>query len=72
MGENSYFDQMLQEGSDDVEKRVNSYFSGIGRYNSSAHTNALQKNLSDVRARAMSDWYDRNLQYMMQIRAQIE
>ncbi|MCZ2158912.1 hypothetical protein NPX99_06475 [Bartonella sp. 220] len=72
IGGNSYFDQMLQEQENEIENRVNSYFSGIGRYNSSAHKNELQKNLSDVRARAMSDRYDRNLQYRMQARTQIE
>ncbi|UNE53767.1 autotransporter outer membrane beta-barrel domain-containing protein [Bartonella machadoae] len=65
MGENSYFSQQLREGMDDVEKRVNSHFVGSGMYGSSAHTNALQKSLSDARARAMANQYNQDVKHML-------
>ncbi|MET3560730.1 hypothetical protein ABID39_001439 [Bartonella japonica] len=72
MGGNSYFKQALQEGLDDVENRINRYFSGIGRYGAPDHKDELRKGSGSVYARAMADQYNQDLQHMMQANAMID
>ncbi|EJF79528.1 hypothetical protein MCO_01094 [Bartonella sp. DB5-6] len=72
MGRNSYFGQALQDGLDDVENRINRYFSGIGRYGTPDHKDELRKGSGSVYARAMADQYNQDLQHMMQANAMID
>ncbi|QEE12270.1 hypothetical protein [Bartonella krasnovii] len=72
MGGNSHFSQVLQEGLDEVENRVNRYFSGIGRYGTPDHKDELRKASGSVYARAMSDQYDKDWQRMMQANSMID
>ncbi|MBB5074430.1 hypothetical protein HNQ69_001572 [Bartonella callosciuri] len=72
MGGNSYFGQVLQEGLDEVENRINRYFSGIGRYGTPDHKDELRKGSGSVYARAMADQYNQDLQHMMHANAMID
>ncbi|WP_273760317.1 autotransporter outer membrane beta-barrel domain-containing protein [Bartonella sp. ML70XJBT.G] len=69
---NSHFGQMLQEGLDEVETRINRYFSGIGRYETSNDKDELRKTSSSVYAHAMANQYNKNVQYMLQANAYLD
>ncbi|WP_019219032.1 hypothetical protein [Bartonella florencae] len=72
MGGNSYFKQALQEGLDNVENRINRYFSGIGRYGTPDHKDELRKGSGSVYARALADQYNQDVQHMAQANAMID
>ncbi|WP_208438410.1 hypothetical protein [Bartonella vinsonii] len=72
MGPNSYFGQVMREGMDEVENRINRYFSGIGRYGTPDHRDELRKGSGSVYARAMADQYNRDADRMMQANAMID
>ncbi|WP_273756616.1 autotransporter outer membrane beta-barrel domain-containing protein [Bartonella sp. MM73XJBT] len=61
--------KMLQERLDEVENRINRYFSGIGRYGTPDHKDELQKARDSVYARAMADQYNKDWQYIIQTNA---
>ncbi|EJF84987.1 autotransporter outer membrane beta-barrel domain-containing protein [Bartonella rattimassiliensis] len=62
--DNSQVDKIL----DEVEGRINSYFSGIGRNGSSAHREELQKARDNIHAQVMAN----NTQHMIQANAYLD
>ncbi|WP_375684505.1 autotransporter outer membrane beta-barrel domain-containing protein [Bartonella sp. AP1QHHD] len=72
MKDNSYFNQALQKGFDETDSRINSYFTGIGRYDSGAHANESQRARDYIRAQAMANKHHLDMQHMMKARAYLE
>ncbi|WP_142416970.1 autotransporter outer membrane beta-barrel domain-containing protein [Bartonella massiliensis] len=57
--------QVLQESLDETDRRINSYFSGLDRYGSGAHTNMLQKERDYIHAQAMANQYNQDMQTLL-------
>lgn len=55
---NPYLDQALSAGRDAVANKVNSVFSGAGRYGSAAHTGALTRELGNLESQARMGQYN--------------
>lgn len=62
MGDNTnpYLDQMYGQAADQVSSRVNSTFSGAGRYGSGAHAQALTEGLGDMATQMYGGAYNTN------------
>jgi hypothetical protein len=62
---NPYLATMYQGGADDIQRRVNSLHSGMGRYGSETHQDALADNLGQFYASIYAPAYEseRNRQY---------
>ncbi|WP_375676533.1 MULTISPECIES: autotransporter outer membrane beta-barrel domain-containing protein [unclassified Bartonella] len=72
MRDNAHFNQALQKGFDETDSRINSYFTGIGRYDSGAHMNVVNREMDNIRAQAMANKHHLDMQHMMKARAYLE
>lgn len=61
---NPYFNEALQGQLNDTAAQVQSQFSGSGRYGSGANTNALTDRLGNIRASALSNQYNQDVNNM--------
>ncbi|MEA3533228.1 tail fiber domain-containing protein [Rhizobium sp. CC-YZS058] len=69
---NPYFKDALQAQLNDTADQVQSSFAGSGRYGSGANTGVLTSQLGNIRASAMSDQYNRDMQNMLTANGQID
>ncbi|VEJ45872.1 autotransporter outer membrane beta-barrel domain-containing protein [Bartonella vinsonii] len=63
---NAVFEKALREELDEVENRINRYFSAIGRYGTPDHRDALRKASSSIYARAIANQYDANFEKVLE------
>ncbi|TBG78621.1 tail fiber domain-containing protein [Rhizobium leguminosarum] len=61
---NPYFNEALQGQLSDTAAQVQSQFSGAGRYGSGANTGVLTDKLGDIRASALSNQYNQDVNNM--------
>lgn len=69
---NPYFNKALEGQLNDTADQVQSSFAGSGRYGSGANTGVLTSQLGNIRATAMSDQYNRDMQNMLTANGQID
>lgn len=69
---NPFFKQALEGQLNDTAAQVQSSFAGSGRYGSGANAGVLTSQLGNIRANAMSDQYNRDMQNMLTANGQID
>lgn len=65
---NPFLEQLYSQGADDVQRRIASTYSGMGRYGSEAHDEALGRSLSGLYSGIYAPAYEseRNRQFQAQ------
>jgi hypothetical protein len=64
-GQNPYFDQMINNQLDELENRINSQYSGAGRYGSGMHGGRVAKELGKVSTGIRAAQYNADIQNQM-------
>ncbi|MGU3399229.1 tail fiber domain-containing protein [Brucellaceae bacterium D45D] len=72
IGNNTAFNDALQNTLDRTAGTINSSMSGAGRYGSGAHTGVMADRLGQVATKATADQYNRDVQNMMGANSQID
>jgi hypothetical protein len=71
-GQNPYLLQMLQDNTDRIGNRVASQMSGMGRYGSFGHGDALARSITSANAPILSSAYENDRNRMLQASGQID
>ncbi|WP_273723542.1 hypothetical protein [Bartonella sp. AU18XJBT] len=72
MRDNSHFNQALQNHMDRVRDTINSSFAGANRYGSGAYMNVMNREMDHIRAQAMANKRQQDMQHMMQANAYLD
>lgn len=72
MGNNSAFNEALQNTLNNTATTINSQMSGAGRYGSGAHSGVLSNNLGQVATNALSNQYNQDVKNMLSANNQID
>lgn len=72
IGNNSAFNDALQNTLNNTATTINSNMSGAGRYGSGAHTGVMSSQLGQVATGAMANQYNQDVQNMMTANGQID
>ncbi|WPM80916.1 tail fiber domain-containing protein [Brucella pseudintermedia] len=72
IGNNSAFNEALQNTLNNTATTINSNLSGAGRYGSGAHTGIMSNKLGQIATQATADQYNRDVQNMLTANNQID
>ncbi|UXN06080.1 tail fiber domain-containing protein [Bartonella sp. HY761] len=72
IGNNSAFNEALQNTLNNTATTINSQMAGAGRYGSGAHSGVLANNLGQVATSALSNQYNQDVKNMLTANSQID
>ncbi|WP_421565572.1 tail fiber domain-containing protein [Ochrobactrum sp. EDr1-4] len=72
IGNNTAFNEALQNTLNNTATTINSSMSGAGRYGSGAHTGVMSNQLGQVATNAMANQYNQDVSNMMNANSQID